>query len=100
MELTKSAINSTARAEATNIYEAMCLDAAENVDANFVSIWRFDDTKSKVVCLFAVDIESGETSSGQELLRKDFPRYFGTILEETVICAPDACAHYQTSELT
>ena len=99
MELTKMAINSNEGANTANVYEAMCLDAAKNVEANFVSIWRFDEGLTKIVCLFAIDINTGETSHGQELMRTDFPKYFDCILEETTICAPDACAHHQTAEL-
>jgi len=99
VELTKLAIISDQSTGPAELYEAICLDAAKNVEANFVSIWRFDTALSKIVCLFAIDIETKETSSGQELCRDDFPKYFETILEETTICAPNACTHPVTKEL-
>ncbi len=87
-------------ASAKDIYQAICLDAAENLDANLVSIWRFDENCSKIICLHALDVESGTASAGQELMRDDFPRYFESILEETTISAPDARTHPMTRELT
>jgi len=93
------AISSTETTEPADLHQAICLDAAQNVKANFVSIWRFDTDLTKIICLFAIDIRTGETSSGQELMRNDFPRYFEFILQETTICAPNACTHHQTNEL-
>ena len=99
MELTKMAINSSESIEPEDLHRAICLDAAKNVAANFVSIWRFEADLTKIVCLYALDLASGDSSAGQELMRSDFPKYFEFILEETTICAPDACHHHQTSEL-
>ncbi len=99
MELTKTVTNCQVNQDPNKLHEAICRDAANNVDANFVSIWRFDEQLTKIVCLYAMDVSTGETSCGQELMRADFPKYFDTILEETTICAPDACVHYQTNEL-
>ncbi len=99
MERIKKSIAEGHTSGAAELYRAICQDAAENVDANLVSIWRFDDHLSKITCLFSLDIAKGDSGSGQELLRSDFPRYFETILEEATISAPDACIHSQTKEL-
>ena len=82
------------------VYQAICEDAAENVEANFVSLWRFDDELTKITCRHAFDAITGETSSGQELFREDFPTYFDVIVQENTVCAPDARTDRITQELS
>lgn len=83
-----------------DLYQAICADAAEAVDANLVSIWRFEDDFARVTCLHAYDARTGAISAGQVLLREQAPTYFRAILEETTVCAPTARTHPATRELT
>ena len=96
MERTKSLLESTKDPQPSDLYQAMCKDAAENLDANFVGIWLFHDDLSKITCLHSLDVGTGTISEGQELFQKDFPEYFISILEESMVSASDARTHSQT----
>ena len=81
------------------VFEAICRDAAENLDADLVSVWRFRKGPKRIECLFALDVPTDAVSKGQSLLESDFPTYFKSIVEETIVCAPDAVEHPMTREL-
>jgi GAF domain-containing protein len=81
------------------VFNAMCQDASEELGCELVSIWLFDASKERIRCEAAFDASKAVFSAGQILLRRDYPTYFGHLLEETFIKAPDARRHRWTSEL-
>jgi len=99
MKHTQKVLASPQGSNNDELHHAICKDAAENLDANLVSIWRFEENNSKIICLHSYDVTTGEISKDQELLREQFPTYFEAILEETTICAPSARTHPLTKEL-
>ncbi|MBC8339997.1 MAG: GAF domain-containing protein [Rhodospirillales bacterium] len=82
------------------VLQAACKDVAEHTKANRVSIWRFEENASRIVCDCFYEAEGTSFSSGQMLTEQDCPKYFQTILGEQVIIAPDARNHPVTDELT
>ena len=82
------------------VFQAVCLDVSEALDADLVSIWFFDDAHSRIDCQSRYDAPTARFSCGQSLLKADYPRYFETVVEYNFIAAPDAQTHPATSELT
>lgn len=82
------------------VFKAVCLDVAEDLEADLVSIWFFDSNQTRIECQCSYDAVTGEFSKSHALKRNDFPSYFKTVVEETFISAPDACTHHATKELT
>ncbi|MCH6255450.1 hypothetical protein MLD52_02740 [Puniceicoccaceae bacterium K14] len=82
------------------LHSAICLDISDNLGADLVSLWSFDSELSQIECLFCLDTTSNESSSAQVLKRNDFPTYFSYIVEDNVVCAPNARTHFATKELT
>lgn len=78
----------------------MCQDASEELGCDLVSIWLFDAARDKITCQASFDRRTGGISSGEILLRRDFPTYFSHLLEETFIKAPSVRHHTSTRELT
>lgn len=82
------------------IYRAVCEDCAEHVDADLVSIWLFDASRTSIVRAAAYDAESGiHSADPMRLSHDDSPEYFRHIREQTVIAASDACGHPMTRTL-
>lgn len=86
--------------EGEDVFRAVCLDAAERLEADLVSVWRFEKDHQLIRCLCALDALTGAFSRDQELRREDFPTYFAAVIEENIVCAPDARTHPVTQELT
>ncbi len=72
------------------LYQAACIDVAENVQANRTSIWHFDSGKTRIHCDCYYVTEKEEFSSGQVLFASSAPMYFETIQTEQYVVAPDA----------
>lgn len=82
------------------IFQAVCLDIAEETKANRVSIWHLEKDHSCIRCDCFYEAEEGTFSEGQVLFANDHPQYFTSILAEKFIVAPDARDHTATAELT
>lgn len=83
-----------------DIFEAVCLDVAENVDSDLVSIWFCSFEGTGILCKCRFDALTGVFSEGQRVMKEDCPQYFETMIEYNYISAPDACEHPATRELT
>lgn len=55
-----------------------------------VSVWLYDDRRTKIVCLDLFEAESRKHSAGLELLARDFGPYFDALQSESTIMAHDA----------
>jgi len=91
---------SGALSDSAQVWRSVCRDASEHLDADLVSVWRFLNEGEAIQCLCAFDAIDESFSSGHVLPRSDCPTYFATIIEETLVCAPDARTHRVTKELT
>ena len=58
--------------------------------ANRVSLWRFNDNKTKIICVVCFDSVKQEYTYGQEINKIDVEPYFNEILTRDVINAPNA----------
>jgi len=83
-----------------DVFEAVCLDVAENIGADLVSVWFCSLEGSGILCQCRYDAISGIFSEGQRLMKEEYPRYFEAIIEYNYISAPDARTHPSTRELT
>ncbi len=88
------------RCDNGEVFRAVCEDASEHLNADLVSVWKFEEEGDAIRCLCAFDALAESFSSGQSLSKNDCPTYFATIVEENTICAPDARTHPVTRELT
>ena len=74
--------------------------AAQALDLERVSIWLYDQNKTKIVCQDLFERGINEHSEGQELSAEDFPAYFAALAEDKAIAADDAAQDPRTSEFT
>lgn len=73
--------------------------AARCTDAERVSIWFFNEDKSKIVCSELYELSKDVHSKGETLKASDFPSYFKYLTTERVLSADDAVKDPNTSEL-
>ena len=71
--------------------------AAEALNVERLSMWRFDQDRSVIVCV-GLFRRNGDYESGAVLQRRDSPRYFTALESERVIAAHDAPGDARTSE--
>ena len=72
--------------------------AADTLQAERVSMWRFDAGRTGIDCVGLYRRTGGQFDRGARLLREQFPAYFGAIERERVIAAHDARTDPQTQE--
>jgi PAS domain S-box-containing protein len=72
--------------------------AADTLQAERVSMWRFDAGRTGIDCVGLYRRTGGQFDRGSRLLREQFPAYFGAIERERVIAAHDARTDPQTQE--
>lgn len=102
MNRTKALLESEDEDQITSqkVFEAVCMDASENVNADLVSVWFFDEKNTQIECQCVYLRDSNEFARGLILRASDYPKYFKSIVEENIISAPDARNHPITSEFT
>lgn len=83
-----------------DVFKAVCLDIAENIGSDLVSLWFCSFEGSGILCQCRYDALTDTFSEGQRLMKEDCPRYFEAIIEYNYISAPDARSHPATRELT
>lgn len=81
------------------ILEAICVDLAEAIKADRVSIWFFNKAQTAIECQIYYDADDKSFKSGQVIKRSECPRYFQTIIEETCIAVTDSRNQFATREL-
>jgi len=81
------------------VFEAVCKDLAEEIDANLVSIWFCAREGTGIECQCAYDVVSGEFTHGQFLSKNEHPIYIQNLIEYNYISAPDVRTHPATKEL-
>jgi PAS domain S-box-containing protein len=72
--------------------------ASETLDVSRVSVWFYDEGRTKVTCADLYEKETGRHSSGKELKATDYPDYFRALKEERAIAADDAATDPRTRE--
>ena len=91
------------------VMQAVHLDAAfrliteaiaHAMDVERVSIWRYDQTRSTIVCQVLFEASPRRHSSGLELHGGDFPAYFRAMSQNETIAADDARHDPRTCEFT
>ncbi|GAB4343555.1 MAG: hypothetical protein Fur0042_06650 [Cyanophyceae cyanobacterium] len=73
---------------------------ADGLAVGRASIWFYDDDRSGITCASLYCHESGQHSSGLNLLAKDYPSYFNALLSARTIAAHDAQRDLRTREFT
>ncbi|MDZ4404527.1 PAS domain S-box protein [Prosthecobacter sp.] len=89
--------------QAVDLDEAFRLiteEIANAMEVARVSIWRFDQNRSAIVCQELYETSFGRHSSGLELRGGDYPAYFSALKQNEVISADDARCDPRTSEFT
>ncbi|WP_447975046.1 ATP-binding protein [Nitrospira sp. Kam-Ns4a] len=74
--------------------------AARTLGVARVSLWRYDESRTKIRCLDLYEAGPGRHSAGVEWLVADSPRYFMALAASDVIAADDAREDARTSELS
>ena len=72
--------------------------AARLLDVRRASVWRFDETRTRIECLDLYDREAGTHRQGLALDQADAPTYFAAAREERCIVAHDARTDPRTRE--
>jgi hypothetical protein len=72
--------------------------AADSLATDRVSVWQYETDRRSIKCLVLYELKEGKYTQQEELLAKDFPRYFEALQEEVVIPADDAETDSHTFE--
>ncbi|OYW76791.1 MAG: hypothetical protein B7Z37_07310 [Verrucomicrobia bacterium 12-59-8] len=75
-------------------------EIAHAMEVERVSIWRYDQTRSTIVCQVLFEASPRRHSSGLELHGGDFPAYFRAMAQNETIAVDDARLDPRTSEFT
>lgn len=75
-------------------------EIAHAMEVERVSIWRYDQSRSMIVCQVLFESAARRHSSGAELHCKDFPAYFRAMAQNETIAADDARKDARTCEFT
>ncbi|MBN3957565.1 ATP-binding protein [Nostoc sp. NMS8] len=65
-----------------------------------VSVWLYNEERSKIECIDLYDVRTKEHTSGNSLLKTNYPVYFQALEEERTIAADDAINDIRTQELS
>ncbi len=74
--------------------------AAETIEAERVSVWLYDEERTRIRCVDLFERAKREHGSGTELLAKDYPAYFRALESSRVIAAHEARTDPRTCEYT
>lgn len=80
------------------MWRHLCQVAAQVLDVERVSLWRFTPDRSAIRCDVLYELSTDRFSTGQELTAKQFPSYFKALTSEDVIAASDAVNDPRTRE--
>lgn len=75
-------------------------EIARAMDVERVSIWRYDQTRSSIVCQMLFEVAPMRHSSGLEFHGSDHPAYFRAMAQNEIIAADDARSDPRTREFT
>ncbi len=75
-------------------------EIAHAMEVERVSIWRFDQNRSSIVCQVLFEAGARRHSSGPELQGRDYPTYFRAMAQNETIAADDARNDPRTREFT
>jgi len=75
-------------------------EIAHAMEVERVSIWRFDQNRSSIVCQVLFEAGVRRHSSGLELQGRDYPAYFRAMAQNETIAADDARNDPRTCEFT
>jgi PAS domain S-box-containing protein len=97
-QLTKSRLVREGKFEEA-IYEILS-QCGKVLSAERVNAWIVEDDFNNIKCIGNYDVEIDEfQDSGDVLLRRDMPNYFGLLEKEEIICSFDVLQDPRTSEL-
>lgn len=74
--------------------------AAQTLETSRVSVWLYNQDKSKIKALDLYELNSDSHSDGFELAESDYPKYFKSLGKEETIAAHDAHKDKRTKEFT
>ncbi|MFB8790286.1 MAG: response regulator [Potamolinea sp.] len=72
----------------------------ENIGVERASVWLFDKTFTKILCLDLFEKSRNQHSSGVELRAVDYPAYFQALQQDEPISADDAHTDPRTKEFS
>ena len=75
-------------------------EIAHAMEVERVSIWRYDQNRSSIVCQMLFEAGARRHSSGLELQGGDYPAYFRAMAQNDTIAADDAQRDPRTREFT
>ncbi len=82
------------------VFREITAAVARSMNVARVSIWFYDEARSKIVCQNLYEMTGERHSKGVELFRKDFLPYFEALAEGRYIAAPEAQTDYRTGCFT
>lgn len=93
---TQEAYQEDVKKSATHITPAL----TEAVNVERASVWLYNQDKSAIICTDLYEKSAEKHSSGVELKKTDFPRYFDSIATSRTLAAEDAHTHPGTAEFS
>lgn len=86
--------------EETAFFNIVTQRAAETLNVERVSIWMFDKKHNEMLCRKLYQGTTNKWDAGEVITRDDYPKYFSSLENNTVISAYDANHHPSISELS
>ncbi len=99
MKYTVEALEKDNQIDRQHLLECVLKDASENVDADLVSYWMFNDDQSAIQCQLAYNALDQKFHNDGELKRESYPNYFKAIMTEKTLRANHVETHPSTTEL-
>ncbi|HZR47651.1 MAG TPA: PAS domain-containing protein, partial [Candidatus Manganitrophaceae bacterium] len=84
----------------TSVLREITRGAAETLEIERVSIWTYDEGRSRIRCINLYERSAGRHSDGAELASADYPSYFSALELERIIAANDAYTDPRTCEFS
>lgn len=95
----KLILENSSNAQEEQVFEALAKDVLEGLNVDLVSIWYFNDDHSVLTCKYDLDKNNKINLKDFQLLEKDYPHYFNSIIEMVSLKVDDVYSHPVTQEL-
>jgi PAS domain S-box-containing protein len=93
------ATQSRAMADLPALFRSYTRRMAQTLGVARVSVWRYSEARSSIVCVQAHELSHGLDSAGDELEVDASPAYFAALASRSIIAADDARNDPRTREL-
>ncbi len=74
--------------------------AAKNLQVERVSVWFFNEDRTRLKCVNLYELSKNEHSAGLELTASEYPQYFKALMHQRIIDVDDVYVDYRTKDFS